>query len=411
MPIRVSCACGKNLLAKDELSGRRVQCPGCGKVVSVPALGEPEAIPVARPLAPVPVGRPLPDPVVRKASAAGPRFAGRLYWLLLLALVPLAIHIIFVGKDDTEQRFERSVERLSEKSSRRLGRSAEFDDEVEVAAIVNRLPGKRIEGAALPANTNLHWLMGLGSAAFFFLLLFVLFPQRQIDVLWPLGIGVATGTVGIVLLLFFQLLAAVAQGQVVVSRDAVFTILYWSAWLVGFSYRAALDPDTGFVPSLLGFTFGVGLCEEIIKALPLLIKVSRGGRMSAQAACRWGFASGVGFGVAEAILYAGDHYNGLATPGIYWVRFISCVALHGIWTASAGLFIWRYRKLLRGDFPWYEYVPRSLLMISVPIVLHGLYDTLLKKDLDVAALAVGIASFGWLAWQIEKVKAKTARAS
>ena len=40
----------------------------------------------------------------------------------------------------------------------------------------------------------------------------------------------------------------------------------------GFSYRAAANPENGFVLSLLGFTFGVGLCEELVKAAPLLFK-------------------------------------------------------------------------------------------------------------------------------------------
>jgi len=35
------------------------------------------------------------------------------------------------------------------------------------------------------------------------------------------------------------------------------------------------------------------------------------------------------------------------------------------------------------------------------MVLHGLYDTLLKKDMFEIALAVAVISFGWLAWQIE----------
>ncbi len=36
--------------------------------------------------------------------------------------------------------------------------------------------------------------------------------------------------------------------------------------------------------------------------------------------------------------------------------------------------------------------------------LHGLYDTLLKQQYDAAALGVALASFGWLAVQIELAK-------
>ncbi len=49
MPIALACPCGKNLNVKEELSGKRVKCPGCGGVLAVPAApAEPE--PVLEPL-------------------------------------------------------------------------------------------------------------------------------------------------------------------------------------------------------------------------------------------------------------------------------------------------------------------------------------------------------------------------
>lgn len=37
MPIRIKCQCGKVLNVKDELAGKGVKCPGCGKAIRVPA--------------------------------------------------------------------------------------------------------------------------------------------------------------------------------------------------------------------------------------------------------------------------------------------------------------------------------------------------------------------------------------
>lgn len=37
MPIRIKCQCGKALNVKDELAGKAVKCPGCGKTIRVPA--------------------------------------------------------------------------------------------------------------------------------------------------------------------------------------------------------------------------------------------------------------------------------------------------------------------------------------------------------------------------------------
>ena len=36
------------------------------------------------------------------------------------------------------------------------------------------------------------------------------------------------------------------------------------------------------------------------------------------------------------------------------------------------------------------------------MVLHGLYDTLLKKDMEIAELSVAVASFAWLAWLVRR---------
>jgi len=36
MPIRISCACGKELTARDELAGKTARCPACGAVITLP---------------------------------------------------------------------------------------------------------------------------------------------------------------------------------------------------------------------------------------------------------------------------------------------------------------------------------------------------------------------------------------
>ena len=86
---------------------------------------------------------------------------------------------------------------------------------------------------------------------------------------------------------------------------------------------------------------------------------------------------------------------------MYVVRFVSCVALHAIWSASVGIMMWRRQETIQGDLDWAAYVLAILQILAVPMVLHGLYDTLLKKDMDLWALGVGIATFAWFAIQVE----------
>ena len=54
--------------------------------------------------------------------------------------------------------------------------------------------------------------------------------------------------------------------------------------------------------SFLGFTAGVGFCEEVCKAIPLLVYYREPNKQTWRGAFLWGLASGVGFGVAEGIM-------------------------------------------------------------------------------------------------------------
>src|SRR5439155_8730084 len=161
-----------------------------------------------------------------------------------------------------------------------------------------------------------------------------------------------------------------------------------------------------FFVSWFGFTFGVGLCAEICKALPLLVhyRNHQTSFLSWRAACLIGLISGVGFGVSEGITYSSDFYNGLAGGDTYLVRFVSCVALHAVWTGAAAIFIYKQQALLQSAENIWAVMGYSIVLVSVPMVLHGLYDTLLKKDYHVLALIAAVASFAWLTFQIESAR-------
>ena len=52
---------------------------------------------------------------------------------------------------------------------------------------------------------------------------------------------------------------------------------------------------------------------------------------------------------------------------------------------------------------WHDLIAPTLVYVAVPMVLHGLYDTLLKKDMSAWALVVALASFGYLAFQVSRL--------
>lgn len=205
-----------------------------------------------------------------------------------------------------------------------------------------------------------------------------------------------------------QIIAAWADGRWLISRNPIILVFFYVFKFIGFSYSVASDPEYGFLMSFLGFTLGVGLCEELTKALPILFMVRGEGDLDWRGACAWGLASGVGFGVAEGIMYSSDYYNGVTSGGIYVVRFVSCVGLHAMWAAAVGIMIARLRDDMQQDWGWGELIIAILKIQGVPMVLHGLYDVMLKKEMELAALGIAALSFAWLALLIEWMRREEA---
>lgn len=423
MAISVTCACGKRLQAKDTLAGKRVKCPACGQELLLPTLEEiaaqeflmeapaeaesapPPSDPLEReaPLRPERRRRKvqpcIPSPAKAYRDLSPAQNAGRRpwHWLLALALIPLGFSLLGASKDgaNLEDRLLETVRKAPPDVQARLARL----DHPTLDDVLTALPNQRLDGAHLPRKTWVHWLYaGLATVLFVGLLVF-LTTSQEAELRSLLGIGLFTGTIGILFLLLVQFLAEWTQGFWMTGRSIVL-ILFYIAKFIGFSYRSALDADTNWVLSFLGFTCGVGFCEEVCKALPLLVHYRDRPTLKWRGAFLWGLASGIGFGIAEGIMYASSYYNGIAPAGIYVVRFISCVALHAIWSASVGLTLDQRQAWIQAELSWYEFFPPVVAIVGIPMLLHGLYDTLLKREMTTLALVVAGVSFLWLAWQI-----------
>ncbi|HLY75212.1 MAG TPA: PrsW family glutamic-type intramembrane protease [Planctomycetota bacterium] len=401
---KVTCGCGARLTAPDRLAGRLVRCPKCAGPVFVPAvepeidlLPEPASSPVA-PEEPSPripaLRRPVPAP-------APPVPAWKLYgrWALGLALLPLVLSVF--SKNDAKERFEKMIEsdpKLAAQITQLEGRKDAKEEDMFAL-----FPDHRITGAFVARDSKIHWLFALASATAFWGFLLLIYPMGNAShqALW--GVGLFTGTVGILLLLGLQLAAGFSQG-ITLTGHSIVVILFYIIKFIGFSYRAALDPENGFLLSMLGFTFGVGFCEEVCKLLPLLWHYKRTAKLDLSGAVVWGLASGVGFGVSEGITYSTDHYNGVSTGGIYVVRFVSCVALHAIWNGFSAVLLWRWQAELDAIERWWDWFIPLFKIAGVSMVLHALYDTSLKKENETLALLTAAVSFAAFFWLYERMK-------
>jgi RsiW-degrading membrane proteinase PrsW (M82 family) len=456
--VKWNCGCGKLLTAPVSAAGRKGRCPQCKAVLTVPTAA-PETTPapgsvaaiaakpeadrraaVERPAAagakppPLPVrsfdirvipvaqsiaapsnssfARPIrrPRPIDLRRNRTSPREF--LHFVLFLALIPLAIDTLWSKpalQDFTDRLATTAMEhpeiapRLGDWVSRLNVGKANFEE------LFNLLPEHEVAGALLPRDSHLHWLLALVSAGLFFGLLLALFPSAKVNRRALFGVGLLTATVGVLLLIGFQYAAEWTQGRIMVGRS-ILMLIFYVVKFIGFSYSCASDPGNGFLVSFFGYTLGVGLCEELCKAMPLLARFqqfenpARDARNTWQSACLWGMASGVGFGIAEGILYSGTQYNGMSSGTIYLVRFASCVALHAVWAGSVGITMFNRQGSLQRTDTWYEYCFQVVATIGIAMTLHGLYDTLFKKDMPILALCVAVASFGWLAIQIESMR-------
>lgn len=341
-----------------------------------------------------PSKKPKAKPKTHTTGIAG-RYA---YLALSLLLLPLAWSLM-LETDDAWSRLEHSVQANPQVEADL--ESQDFDSDAEAFEYLLRsLPGAKIEGAHLARDSWVHWVYGLLAGTFILGAVVTCFPRGNVKPVEPIVIAVGVSTAGVTLLILFQWIAEFSLAMPM-TGGWIGTLIIGILKLIGFSYRSALDPEASFLLSFFGFTVGVGLCEEFTKAFPIIAYFRGDSELSWHGACIWGLASGVGFGVAEGIMYSADQYNGIQPLNIYLVRFLSCVTLHAVWGGTAALLAWRHQALLEGELDWDDWGQVLLFVLGIPMVLHGLYDTCLKMEYNAAALAVAVLSFGVLAALLE----------
>lgn len=135
--------------------------------------------------------------------------------------------------------------------------------------------------------------------------------------------------------------------------------------------------DHGVLPRGIALILAVGFPEELGKWLCSFARRTS----SRRERCGLAFLAGVGLGVAEGLIYSGNHYNGNAGLCMYVVRFGSLVMLHGMLSAVTADLLFDVRR--SGD-RWAD-AGRFLLWLSPTALLHGLYDLAVTYDRDFPA--------------------------
>lgn len=146
--------------------------------------------------------------------------------------------------------------------------------------------------------------------------------------------------------------------------------------------RGYTDTGADIVKMLIGFTLGTGIIEELTKAVPVLIIAYGMGKLEKPMdGIFYGFMSGLGFGIAEGVLYI---TASLGNPVAVLLRITSLPFMHALWAGIIGYFIGLAQvNKERGT---------ALVVIgfTVSVVSHGAYDAF------GGVISLGIAVFSWL---------------
>jgi RsiW-degrading membrane proteinase PrsW (M82 family) len=131
--------------------------------------------------------------------------------------------------------------------------------------------------------------------------------------------------------------------------------------------------ETPFPLNIVGFVLGVGLTEEFVKMVPLLVLVRRAKEpMLSQTLVYYGLMSGIAFGVFEGVKYQ-TQVNieaDYTTAFILNIARLTCLPfIHALWCGICGYFV-----ACANLYPRYR---RSLYVLAlfIPALLHGLYDS------------------------------------
>jgi len=231
------------------------------------------------------------------------------------------------------------------------------------------------------------WGIALYSGLLWAMLVYRLFAGRD------LGFGWAVGT------LFFTCFVMVPLLEFYLSRPPDYT-----KWLIT---RAAPHIQ------LVGYVFGVGLREELTKAVPLLLLAIVSARMrDPLTGLVLGFMSGIGFAVAENVLYVYktvSHAASLSQASGAGIGDLVMPVYNNVIRMAMGPFV---HGCLAGIFGYFIALAaldarrRGFLLIaglSVASVLHGLYDTVVAYAPLVALL---VHSFTYLLLMTYVLKAR-----
>jgi len=214
------------------------------------------------------------------------------------------------------------------------------------------------------------WMLGIYYASIWGVVLYSLIKPPQFSWRDTLKCVLFTAFVGIPMLLFFQQVPPFSAFYAVVGA--------------------------GMIPRMIGFVLGVGVLEELCKALSVYLFLLRPGKLKDPlTSAFYGATSGLGFAIAEgatySLLYRMSLTRGDLDFGSYvianTIRFVSLPLFHAILAGIVGYFMG-----LAAINPSRR---NAIIFIGVAIAaaLHGFYNTFAGNILGLLIIGFSILLF------------------
>ena len=395
-PIKFSCShCQQSLEADLDMAGQEVECPACGKPVIIPQ---------------VPV---VPPPIPKKKQPSADK---KLHEKAMKAAEEkadgFAANMASMEEDSTD--FSAAARAALEDLKR-------FDYSL-LAPVVRAFSPRLLRRRAV------KWLLGFGLFPLLVLYLSAMFGWGFENTAWFLGAYFCFFWI----VFFNNLMSPEPHVKRKGMKWALFTmlvgipvLLIWQQLpIIRHLYSGTVSE--AFLVRVLAFVLGVGVCEELCKALPLIFfGRSKPTLLTPHNAIYLGIMSGLGFALAEVVQYSIQYWQGSAQVSAMlvtecmdqsrsWygsvnaytfadklqqampylveyygqtiiaqiVRFMSLPLLHAVWAGVVGYFIGL--SLLKKKAQWVFIA----VGIGLMAVIHGVYDVF-SHNLIGFALALG----------------------
>lgn len=170
-------------------------------------------------------------------------------------------------------------------------------------------------------------------------------------------------------------------------------LIFFSVFILNINqfnpFYRLIEEGNSFINQIIGFVFGVGIFEELVKLLPVyfFIKYSKEPLLP-QTVVFYGLISGIGFGVFEGVIYQISVNSKLDYNTSFFMniaRLTSLPFLHAVWSGLSSYFIaFSFLYPIKRYSMW-------LLAILIPAILHGLYDVFTWSLIGLFVSYLGVA--------------------